>query len=257
MTVLFAQYSSSSSFGPANFIGIALWVLMVAGAIYTIVDLNKYPEWAWQQSGQNKGLWMGLLIGGAVVGCCCFVIGLVPIIIYFASIKKKLDAAQGGYGGASPFGPYAAPSAPGGYPAQPPGGYPPAAPGGYPPPAPGGYPPASGGYPPQPTDTNAYPPPTPADPGIAPTPSGPFDAPPPIPPVQPFEAPAPFEAPPVVPPVEETTPPPAAPSTEPVDTGSSTWSPPSAYQPADLDTPSTESPTDPGPPRDPDAPPAP
>ena len=273
MPVLFAQFTtssdfSSSNFGPANFIFLALWLLVAGVAIYAVVDLNKYPEQAWQQSGQNKGLWMALLIGGAVLGCCCFIIGLVPIIIYFVNIKKKLDAAQQGYGGASPFGPYAGPSGPGGYPPAGPGGYPPAAPG-YPPAGPTGYPPAGPGEglalptpPPswdQPAPTTPEPPAwTPGEPSSMVgeserTPATPFEAPAPLAPAEPFVAPPPFEAPPVTPPVDPV-PPPVAPGT---DTGGAPeWNPPAAYEPASYEPPTYEPPSGDSPPEpaaDPDA----
>jgi hypothetical protein len=108
-----------SSFGPSIvFLVIGLGAL--GGAIWAIVDLNRYPDWAWQSINQNKGVWIaGLIICGILSPLCCILFTIATIgltLFYFLGIKKKLEAAQAYGPGASPYGPYAYPSAPG-YPA--------------------------------------------------------------------------------------------------------------------------------------------
>lgn len=137
----FSYYSSPLSWvGTILFLGLGIWVA---------VDANKYPEHVWQAAGQNKLVWQ---IVPVVVGLCCGYLNLIPVLIYFLSIKKKLDASQAGGGGGGYGAPY---GAPGGYGAPPgygqPGGYQPPAPGGYGQPQPGyGTPPAQPGYDAQP-----------------------------------------------------------------------------------------------------------
>ena len=85
------SYTGSPVFYLSNviFIGLGIWVA---------VDANKYPDQVWQQAGQNKVLWQAMPI---IVGLCCGCLGIIPVLIYFLSIKKKLDQfnAGGGYGG--------------------------------------------------------------------------------------------------------------------------------------------------------------
>ena len=170
-TVLAQSYSYSSS-GVTSIVQLVFWLACIAAAVYVAVDANKYADNVWQAAGQNKMLWIILPI---VLSVCCGCFGLIPVIIYFVSIKKKLDETQaggaGGYGGygqpapggyGQPAPGYGTPPAPGGYGTPPaPGGYqPPAAPSGGDygtPPAPGGYtpPPAPGGY----SDPGSIPPP--------------------------------------------------------------------------------------------------
>jgi hypothetical protein len=188
MILLLAQTTSLGS-NFSSFISLGLGIAVLAASIYAAVDANKYPEWVWQQAGQSKVLWMVLLIATPVLTCwCCFLFTLIPLLIYFLNIKKKLDQAQAGggypmmgygYPGYPPAGGYGYPGYPppggaGGY-GQPgaygqPGGYPPpyeypppAAPGSPPPPAPppsgppkgpprGDQPPEWGGLPPRPPE---------------------------------------------------------------------------------------------------------
>ena len=49
-------------------------------------------EWAWQQTGQSKAVWIALEAVGIFV---CF-LGLIMSIIYFATVRPKLVLAQQG-----------------------------------------------------------------------------------------------------------------------------------------------------------------
>ncbi len=165
-TPLFAQTYTSSSNGVyySNPFAWVINIVFIGLGIWVAVDASKYPDWVWQSTGQNKVLWQILPI---VIGLCCGCFGLIPVLIYFLNIKKKLDAAQGGgYGGGyPPQQGYGQPGYPpqGGY-GQP--GYPPAGGQAYPQDsgAPGvpewpqqQYPPDSGGQPP----SGEWPPPQP------------------------------------------------------------------------------------------------
>lgn len=79
--------------------------------IWNIVDAARRPDYQFEQSGQSKVLWILLPVLGIAV---CQLIGVVAPIIYFTSIRKKLDAVP-----PMPVGPY-------------PGGYQPGYPAAYP-----------------------------------------------------------------------------------------------------------------------------
>ncbi len=94
MTSLLAQVTveSSGSFGGAwvflvnlVFLGIGIWIA---------VDANKYSDTAWQSTGQTKMVWVVVPV---LVGFCCGIFVLIPVLYYFLSVKKKLDAASGGF----------------------------------------------------------------------------------------------------------------------------------------------------------------
>ena len=68
----------------------ALGVLPTALTIWALVDAAGRPDWAWEYAGQNKTLWIVLL----AVGLAVCMVGLVAMIIYFASIRPQVAAAQ-------------------------------------------------------------------------------------------------------------------------------------------------------------------
>ncbi len=140
----FAFYAGN---GVSTIISLVLSLALLGAGIFVAVDAGKRPDWAHQQAGAAKGLWIGLGIAGGVLGLCCCILGLPVPIIWFAVYRNKVIAAeQGGphqgYGGPPPGG-YGGP--PPGYGPPPGGGFPP------PPPAGGGFPPPpGGGFPPPP-----------------------------------------------------------------------------------------------------------
>ena len=85
--------TSSSGFGSA-------WVLLVnivflGIGIWVAVDAYKYSDTVWQSIGQTKMIWVVIPL---LVGLCCGIFVLIPVLYYFLSVKKKLDAASGGFG---------------------------------------------------------------------------------------------------------------------------------------------------------------
>lgn len=189
MNVTAALFASSSvvGAGATGAILIAALVLVVIEIglnTWTAIDAGRHQEWAFQQAGTQKGLWVGLPAGAAAVSLVCCLCGgifgagfglllMIPAGMWWFSFRNRVIEAeqrgpsQGyGYGGPPggyrPPGGYGGPS--GGY-GQPPGGpgptggFPPSpgSSGGFPPPPPGGQPPQPpGGYPPQPP--GGYPP---------------------------------------------------------------------------------------------------
>lgn len=165
-TVLAAtDFTSFRGGGGSRIFTILLGLAALAASILLAVDAGKRSEQAFQAAGTQKSLWVGLGIGGGVLGlCCCPVFGAIAPAVWFASFRHKVDAAEGGGGG---FG-----GPPGGYGGPPPGyGGPP---GGYQPPSggfdgpPGGYQPPSGGFdgPHPPPPGGGFPPPPPPPPGF-------------------------------------------------------------------------------------------
>ena len=188
---ILAQYSYTSSSPILTIISWGMFFAGLGGAIYSLVDANKYSDQEWEASGQNKVLWMILPIALSIV-LCCLCLGPLGPALYFLIPKKKLEeirknggvpTGMGGYGqpygGAPGYGQppaqpgYGQPPAQPGYGQPPPGGYgqPPAQPGYGQPPAQPGYDPNAGGY---------TPPAAPAQPGYPPADGG--YQPPPAPP---------------------------------------------------------------------------
>jgi hypothetical protein len=148
--------------------GGGLFVLVLLGlaslglVIWSVVDAASRPDWAWQQSGQNKGLWIALPI---VLFLLCGVVGGILALVYLLSIRPQVMGAEGsgggtyGYGGQPP-GSYGGPP-PGPYGGPPPG---PSGPYGAPPQGPSGPSGPFGGPPSGGPDAPPPPPPPPADP---------------------------------------------------------------------------------------------
>jgi hypothetical protein len=111
---------------------ILLWLVGIGLVIWGVVDATSRPDWAWQQSGQSKGLWIALPI---VLWLFCGIIGGILSVVYLVSIRPQVMAAEGrggpyggggsyggppsGYGGPPPS-PYSSPSPPPPPPSNPP-----------------------------------------------------------------------------------------------------------------------------------------
>jgi len=155
-------------------VALVLVVAEIGFNVFVAIDASKHPDWAFQQAGTMKPLWIGLPAGAAAISAlCCLCGGILgagfgvllaaPGVVWMASFRGKvIDAEQrggSGYGGsgAPPPGGYGGPP-PGGYGGPPPGG--PYGPPGGPPPGftppsgpPGGFPPPGappGSFPPSP-----------------------------------------------------------------------------------------------------------
>ena len=68
-------------------------IAFLAFYIWTLLQILKPSDAAWQASGQNKGLWVGLWVFGLVCG-----FGLIIALIYLFAIRPKVQAAEGGAG---------------------------------------------------------------------------------------------------------------------------------------------------------------
>ncbi|MFP3901175.1 MAG: DUF2516 family protein [Acidimicrobiia bacterium] len=109
----------------------AMAVVPFVLVIWGTVDAANRPDWAWQQAGKNKVLWIVLMVLGLLA---CTPVGLVSAIVYLVGIRPQVQDQQHRqwpYPGAGP--PYAGGTPPG----TPP--YP-----GSPPPYPGWPPPPAG-----------------------------------------------------------------------------------------------------------------
>jgi hypothetical protein len=76
--------------GPTELLIVLIVLLPFSVTIWGIVDAAQRPESAWVASGQNKTLWIVL----PAVGLFTCGIGFIPAIIYLASIRPKVAAAQ-------------------------------------------------------------------------------------------------------------------------------------------------------------------
>jgi Domain of unknown function (DUF1707)/Protein of unknown function (DUF2516) len=67
-------------------------VLAVLGiTIWAIVDACHQPQWAWSRIGQNRALWVGLLL---VSWLATGIVGFVLALVYLASVRPRLQAAM-------------------------------------------------------------------------------------------------------------------------------------------------------------------
>jgi len=80
------------SIGPSELVILLMLLAPVGVTVFAIVDGGRRPEWAWQQIGRNKVLWIALQAAGIFV----FPLGVIMSIIYLATIRPKLVLAQQG-----------------------------------------------------------------------------------------------------------------------------------------------------------------
>jgi hypothetical protein len=93
---VFAQTVETGGDAAAAGVGIVLLlvylvvvVALLAFHVYVLMDILKQGDAAWQASGQNKNLWIGLW----VLAFCCG--GLIIDLIYWFAIRPKLVASGG------------------------------------------------------------------------------------------------------------------------------------------------------------------
>jgi hypothetical protein len=95
-------------------------VLPLVLGIWALIDASSRPEWAWQQVGSSRTLYIVLIaVGFFVFG----IVSLVTSIVYLTSTRHRLAAAmtQGAWGGQAraaqaPYGPTPTTAPPGWYP---------------------------------------------------------------------------------------------------------------------------------------------
>jgi len=81
---------ASGVFGAGLFILFAVYVIVIVGSlvmlIVALVDIVKRPDWQWKLAGQEKVLWILLVILVNVLA--------IPALIYWFVIRKKLIAVE-------------------------------------------------------------------------------------------------------------------------------------------------------------------
>jgi hypothetical protein len=80
--------------GPVELLVMLFGLIPLALTLWGIIDTATRPDWAFIQSHQNKPLWLVLQIVGFFL---C--LGWIVSIVYLASVRPKVAAAQAGYGG--------------------------------------------------------------------------------------------------------------------------------------------------------------
>jgi hypothetical protein len=83
--------NSSGAFGAGLvLLFIIVWFVVVIGSlvmfIVAIVDIVKRPDWQWKLAGQEKILWLLLVILVNILA--------IPALIYWFNIRKKLIAVE-------------------------------------------------------------------------------------------------------------------------------------------------------------------
>ncbi|MGD0394431.1 MAG: DUF2510 domain-containing protein [Acidimicrobiales bacterium] len=94
-----ATVNTSDAFGAGLVVLFVLYGVVIIGSlamlIVALVDIIKRPDWQWKLAGQEKVLWILLVILVNVLA--------IPSLIYWFNIRKKLigvenAAASGQYG---------------------------------------------------------------------------------------------------------------------------------------------------------------
>ena len=81
-----------SVLGPFELLIILGFIPLIVLPICAIVDAATRPDSQWAAADQNKTLWVVLLVAGTFLP----ILGLVLLIVYFASIRPKLKQAGAG-----------------------------------------------------------------------------------------------------------------------------------------------------------------
>jgi hypothetical protein len=76
-----------------NAFTIVIGLVILGLGIWTAVDAGSHPDWAWQRAGQNKLVWILVPLIGAFI---CGIVTIVMTVIYHASIKQQVVAAERG-----------------------------------------------------------------------------------------------------------------------------------------------------------------
>jgi hypothetical protein len=93
---LLAQTTTTTSVDAGAGIGITILVLLITAVsiaifvfqIICIIDTTKYPDAAWEATGQTKAMWLILTIVGLFV---CFLLSLY----YWFAVRPKVRTAAG------------------------------------------------------------------------------------------------------------------------------------------------------------------
>jgi hypothetical protein len=81
---------------------LVLWAVPLGVLVWGIVDAASHPRWAWERAGRSKTLWIVVQSVGILF---CW-LGMVAGIVYLASVRERVAAAERGFLPASPPGWY-------------------------------------------------------------------------------------------------------------------------------------------------------
>jgi hypothetical protein len=74
-------------------IGVVLVELVaLAVIVWGAVDAAGQPDWAWQQTGRSRTVWIVVPLVSLLV---CGIVGIFMVVVYVASIRPELRRAQG------------------------------------------------------------------------------------------------------------------------------------------------------------------
>lgn len=62
-------------------------LVALGGVVWAVIDAAGHPEWAWQQAGQSKVVWIVVPIVALVL---CGVFSLILVGVYFTSIRPQV-----------------------------------------------------------------------------------------------------------------------------------------------------------------------
>jgi len=79
------------SVGSPELVILLIALAAVGITVFAIVDGARRPEWAWQQAGQSKSIWIAL----QAVGIFVCSLGVIMAIVYLSAIRPKLILAEG------------------------------------------------------------------------------------------------------------------------------------------------------------------
>ena len=78
-----------SAIGPIELLIILAMLGLLLIPILIIVDAASRPDAQWVAAGESRKLWLALLVVGSLIP----VLGVIPLIVYVASIRPKLKRA--------------------------------------------------------------------------------------------------------------------------------------------------------------------
>jgi hypothetical protein len=88
----FAQMNVHPNIGLMELIVLGMMALILIIPIWAIIDAASRPDKQWLGIGNNKGLWVILMLLGTLF---CGPVGLIAAIYYLAVMRPRLNAVSG------------------------------------------------------------------------------------------------------------------------------------------------------------------